>query len=223
MPSIVKDRPSQEERAREAKRRLRDAALYLFATDGYDAATLGSISLKAGFSRTLAQYHYPDKKTLALELLRDRILRDNHIQLVQSSPDIEPEKAWCALLTHLGALKEYYVEMHAGDQVNLDANGEMAIHAAAFISKDPDFRSCVEDQSRDQVQRIERLLEICRKGGLIAETSNVRALAILYVQSIWSLAQALYTSPFARKSIGDSFDQLSVLFTALRGDHQVTK
>lgn len=221
MQAVVKVRPTQEERTREAKRRLREAALYLFATEGYDVATLGAISLKAGFSRTLAQYHYPDKKALALELLRERILRDNHIQLVQTTPDIEPEKAWRALLTHLETLKNYYVEMHAGDEVNVDANGEMAIHAAAFISQDPEFRDCVEEQSRDQVQRIERLLEISRQGGLIAESSNVRALAILYVQSIWSLAQALYTSPFARKSISDSFDQIALLFNALRCDRQV--
>lgn len=220
MQATAKTRSTQEERTREARQRLREAALFLFAKDGYDAATLGAISLKAGFSRTLAQYHYPDKKTLALELLRDRILRDNHIQLVQSSPDDEPEKAWRTLLTHLRALKDYYVEMHAGKKPNMQANGEMAIHAAAFISKDPDFRSCVEEQSRDQVQRIERLLEICRKGGIIPEASDVHALAILYVQSIWSLAQALYTSPFARKSIGQSFDQLAVLFNALRCDHQ---
>lgn len=215
-----KVRATQEERRRDAKRRLREAALYLFAKDGYDAVTLGAISLKAGFSRTLAQYHYPDKEALALELLRDRIVRDNHIDLVDIAPDDTPAQAWNALITHLQTLKTYYVEMHAGDTPNLAANGEMAIHAAAFISKDPEFRACVEEQSRDQVSRIETLLEICRKGGLIGEASNVHALAILYVQSIWSLAQTLYTSPFARQSIGQSFDQLAVLLDGLRCDNQ---
>lgn len=220
MQTAVKLRVTQEERTREAKQRLRKAALYLFATDGYDSTTLGAISLKAGFSRTLAQYHYPDKKSLALELLHDRIVRDNHVQLVKSTSDTEPETAWNAILTHLETLKIYYLELHAGEVPNMVANGEMAIHAAAFISKDEDFRSCVEEQARDQVIRIERLLEICRKGGLISSSSNVHALAILYVQSIWSLAQALYTSPFARKNIGGAFDQLSVLFKALRNSHQ---
>lgn len=217
-----KNRATQEERRRDAKRRLRDAALYLFAREGYDAVTLGAISLKAGFSRTLAQYHYPDKKTLALELLRDRILRDNHIDLVSGSLADTPEEAWQALMTHLQTLKHYYVNLHAGAEPNMAANGEMAIHAAAFISKDEEFRACVEEQSRDQVSRIEQILETCRKGGLIAEATNVHALAILYVQSIWSLAQTLYTSPFARNSIGQSFDQLAVLFDGLRGKVQVT-
>eukprot|EP00903_Cladosiphon_okamuranus_P003390 g3388.t1 len=64
----------------------------------------------------------------------------------------------------------YLVPLERGDTLfqrgepNEDANGEMAIHAAAFISKDPDFRACVEEQSRDQVQRIEQLLETCRLG-----------------------------------------------------------
>ena len=217
-----KNRATQEERRRDAKRRLRDAALYLFAREGYDAVTFVAISLKAGFSRTLAQYHYPDKKTLALELLRDRILRDNHIDLVSGSLADTPEEAWQALMTHLQTLKHYYVNLHAGAEPNMAANGEMAIHAAAFISKDEEFRACVEEQSRDQVSRIEQILETCRKGGLIAEATNVHALAILYVQSIWSLAQTLYTSPFARNSIGQSFDQLAVLLDGLRCKVQVT-
>lgn len=216
-----KPRATQEERRRDAKRRLKEAALYLFAREGYDAVTLGAISLKAGFSRTLAQYHYPDKQALAFGLLRDRILRDNHIELLDRARDTSPEKAWDALLTHLQTLKHYYVALHAGDEPNMQANGEMAIHAAALISKDPAFRACVEEQSRDQVGRIEALLGICRKGGLIPETADVHALAILYVQSIWSLAQTLYTSPFARKTIAHSFDQLGVLFQALRTNHQV--
>ena len=215
-----KGRTTQEERRRDAKRRLRDAALYLFAQEGFDAVTLGAISLKAGFSRTLAQYHYPDKEALALELLRDRILRDNHIDLVDIAPDKSPEQAWHALMTHLKTLKTYYVEMHAGEQPNIAANGEMAIHAAAFISKDEEFRACVEEQSRDQVSRIEKLLDMSRRGGLIADATNVHALAILYVQSIWSLAQTLYTSPFARHSIGQSFDQLAVLLEGLRCDSE---
>lgn len=216
MQAELQARPTQEERTRKAKRRLRESALHLFAAQGYEATNLGAISLKAGFSRTLAQYHYPDKKTLALELLQERILRDNHVHLVQSSPNDEPIKAWNTLLTHLATLKDYYVQMHAGEVPNVKANGEMAIHAAAFISKDPEFRTCVEEQSRDQVKRIEQLLEICRKGKLIPDSTNVRGLAILYVQSIWSLAQALYTSPFARDSIGEAFDQLSYLFASLR-------
>lgn len=219
MQAAVKNRATQEERTQEAKRRLREAALLLFADGGYDAATLGSISLKAGFSRTLAQYHYPDKKALALELLRDRILRDNHIQLVESSSIDTAEQAWAALFTHLETLKHYYIEMHAGKKPNPKANGEMAIHAAAFISKEDDFRACVEEQARDQVQRIEQLLETCRKGGLVAKTTNTHALAILYVQSIWSLAQALYTSPFARKTIGEAFDQLSLLLKGLKREN----
>ncbi len=216
-----KPRATQEERRRDAKRRLQEAALYLFAHEGYDPVTLGAISLKAGFSRTLAQYHYPDKQSLALGLLRDRILRDNHIELLDSGPGTSPEKAWDALMAHLQTLKHYYVALHAGAKPNMRANGEMAIHAAAFISKDSAFRACVEEQSRDQVARIEALLGICRKGGLIPEAADVHGLAILYVQSIWSLAQTLYTSPFARKTIANSFDQLAVLFKALRSNHQV--
>lgn len=216
-----KTRLTQDERRTDAKRRLREAGLYLFALEGYGAVTLGAISLKAGFSRTLAQYHYPDKKALALELLRDRIVRDNHIELLQAQETDDPEKVWSRLLNHLKTLKHYYVELHASDKTNIEANGEMAIHAAAFISKDPEFRACVEEQSKNQVARIENLLEICRSGGLIPQASNVRALAILYVQSIWSLAQTLYTSPFARKSIGQSFEQLSLLFEALRRSHEL--
>ena len=89
---------TQEERTEAAKERIRDAALTLFGDNGYEATTLAAISLKAGFSRTLAQYHYPDKADLALELLDERIRRDNHLDLLACSMETSPEVAWARLI-----------------------------------------------------------------------------------------------------------------------------
>ncbi|MBK9009378.1 TetR/AcrR family transcriptional regulator [Novosphingobium sp.] len=127
---------TQEERTEEAKARLRDAALELFAADGYDATTLAAISLHAGFSRTLAQYHYPDKGALALELLEERILRDNHLELLDCPPDASAQQAWAALQKHLSEVTEYYGALHGGAQKSAKLRGEMAIHAAALMGSD---------------------------------------------------------------------------------------
>lgn len=84
---------TQEERTSDAKMRLREAALFLFAQDGYERTTLATISLRAGFSRTLAQYHYEDKASLALEILEEQILRDNHIKLTECPEDATAQQA----------------------------------------------------------------------------------------------------------------------------------
>jgi hypothetical protein len=72
------------------------------------------------------------------------------------------------------------------------------------------------DLTIDLIDRIERIFEICRRGGLISAGSDPHALAILHVHSIWGLALALFANPKATKSIGAAFDQIRVLLDALR-------
>jgi len=206
---------TQEERTEAAKERIRDAALLLFGDNGYDATTLAAISLKAGFSRTLAQYHYADKAALALELLDERIRRDNHLDLLACSKDSAPEDAWTRLINHLDAVSAYYGNLHASGEHSIIVRGEMALHAAALMGADAALTARTHDLTMGLIDRIERIFEICRRGGIIPPGSDPHALAILHVHSIWGLALALFANPKATKSIGAAFDQIRVLLDAL--------
>ena len=209
---------TQEERTSEAKMRLREAALFLFSQDGYAQTSLSAISLRAGFSRTLAQYHYADKTELALEILEDHILRDNHIALIACPEDASAEEAWRTLQNHLDALKQYYRTLHGKNDRDVRTTGGMAIHAAALTSRDPILSARVEQLSREQVARIQRILKICQENGFIDSNADVRAMAVLYVHSVWGLAQALFASPKAKTIIAAAFEQLSWLLESLRVD-----
>ena len=207
---------TQEERTEAAKARLRGAALGLFGEQGYEATTLAAISLKAGFSRTLAQYHYPDKADIAVEILEDRLLRDNHLELLDCPDDAAPAQAWDCLIRHLDAVAHYYGNLHGTNERNVIVRGEMALHAAALMGADAALTAKVHERTVDLIARIERLFEICRKGDFIAADSDSHALAILHVHSIWGLALALFASPKATKPIAAAFQQIRVLVDALR-------
>lgn len=207
---------TQEERTEAAKQRLREAALLLFGQDGYDATTLSAISIKAGFSRTLAQYHYPDKAALALELLEERISRDNHLDLLDCPADAPAAQAWDCLIRHLDAVADYYGRLHGACDLSVEVRGEMALHSAALMGADGSITAKVHALTVDLIARIERLFEICRKGGLIPDSSDAHALAILHVHSIWGLAQALFANPKGVRPVMAAFSQIRVLLDALR-------
>ena len=207
---------TQEDRTQEAKALLRQAALELFATDGYDAITLAAISLKAGFSRTLAQYHYADKGALAVELLDERMRRDNHVDLLDCPDDAPAAVAWQALLDHLAAVTDYYGALHGGGERSMRLRGEMAIHAAALMSPGGAINARVNVLTRDLIARVERLLAICRTQGLVARQTDAHATAVLYVHSIWGLALALFASPKATRQITAAMQQIGAMLMLLR-------
>lgn len=207
---------TQEARTEAAKERICAAALALFGSDGFEGTTLAAISLKAGFSRTLAQYHYPDKASLALELLDDRIRRDNHFDLLCCKADASGEEAWACLIRHLEAVSVYYGNLHGTNEHSVALRGEMALHAAALMGTDAALTARVNDLTVELIGRIERLFEQCGKAGVIPAGSDSHALAVLHVHSVWGLAQALFANPKGGRPIAAAFAQIRVLLDGLR-------
>lgn len=216
MASVATLSRTQEERTEAAKARMRAAALELFGVHGYEGTTLAAISLRAGFSRTLAQYHYPDKALLAVELLEERIVRDNHLELLECPDGATPEMAWDALLRHLDAVSDYYGTLHGTHERSAQVKGEMALHAAALMSSEKVIRQRVNALTTDLIKRMERLFDICRKGGMISAETDSHAMAVLHVHSIWGLAQALFANPRGTQQIASAFHQMRILLDALR-------
>lgn len=56
-----------------AKRRIQllEAALALFAADGFQATTMDAVAAEAGVTKPVLYQHFPSKRELFLELLRD--------------------------------------------------------------------------------------------------------------------------------------------------------
>jgi AcrR family transcriptional regulator len=57
--------------AAERRLQLLDAALGVFATEGFQAATMEAVASEAGVTKPVLYQHFPSKRELFLELLRD--------------------------------------------------------------------------------------------------------------------------------------------------------
>jgi AcrR family transcriptional regulator len=57
--------------AAERRAQLLDAALALFAAEGFQSATMDSVAAEAGVTKPVLYQHFPSKRELFLELLRD--------------------------------------------------------------------------------------------------------------------------------------------------------
>ncbi len=60
---------ARQEQAQQTRARLVEAALRVFAEEGYDRATVEEISLAAGYSKGAYYFHFDSKEDIFLELL----------------------------------------------------------------------------------------------------------------------------------------------------------
>ena len=171
-------RRTQSERTETAKARLRLAALELFALKGYDATQLADVSVRAGFSRGLAQYHYGDKTTLTLELLDARMRRDLHADLLICPPATAPDDAWARLMKHLDVSWEHYRQAHSTGRSNLAVRGAIQLQQAASMATDERMSERLNSLTAGLVSRIAHALALCREGGLLRADIDVQA--VLY-------------------------------------------
>jgi len=62
-------RPARQEQRQQTRAKLVDAALRVFAEQGYDHATVEEISIAAGYSKGAYYFHFDSKEDMLLELL----------------------------------------------------------------------------------------------------------------------------------------------------------
>lgn len=62
--------PTQAERSASARRRLMDAAVTLFATQGYRGTSVAEIGARAGQSRAAVNFHFGSKEALLMAIVR---------------------------------------------------------------------------------------------------------------------------------------------------------
>jgi AcrR family transcriptional regulator len=207
---------TQEERTETAKNKIRVAALELFALQGYEVTTLADISKRAGYSRALAQYHYADKETLALELLETRLRGDLNADLLKCAPSSSAKAAWALLQKHLEETSAHFRALHGKKQQNLLVRGEMVLHHAALMSTDPQVKERVNSLTGVLLSRVAHILEICRREAFIGADVDVHAASVFYVHAIWGLATALFANPKGEKQIGSALAFLGTMLGKLR-------
>jgi len=209
-------RRTQSERTETAKARLRLAALELFALKGYDATQLADVSVRAGFSRGLAQYHYGDKTTLTLELLDARMRRDLHADLLICPPATAPDDAWARLMKHLDVSWEHYRQAHSTGRSNLAVRGAIQLQQAASMATDERMAERLNSLTAGLVSRVAHILGVCREGGVLRADVDVQAVAVLYVHTIWGLASALFANPRGEAHLAAAIEAFRGLLSSLR-------
>ncbi len=186
---------TQEERNAIAKAKLMRAALELFALQGIEATTLAEIGIRAGYSRGLAQYHFPTKAKLAEHLLDDMGRRDLQADVLRLAPGATGAQAWQQLMRHLDDSWANFRSMHDGSEENLAARGEMILSATATFSPDPELRKKLGQVSSLLIAPVTEVLRVCAADDFIRRETDVDAIARFYVASIWGIVNALFAAP----------------------------
>ena len=81
-----------QERSKDTRTNLMDAAIEQFAQNGYDATSVAQICQTAGVSKGAFYHHFPSKQTLFLDLLDNWLnLLDEQFTLIRSQASSIPE------------------------------------------------------------------------------------------------------------------------------------
>jgi AcrR family transcriptional regulator len=211
---------TQEERNAIARTRICTAALQLFALQGYEATTLSDIGLRAGYSRSLAQYHFPTKTELAERLLDDMAQRDLQRHVLNLAPDAGGEDAWRQLQLHLDSSWQHYCAMHDDAEGSLEARGVMILSVNAIFAPDPQLRNKLNDISETLHARVVAALRLCMRDGILKPGLDADAVAMFYLSHIWSLANTLYANPGQRARIAAMIDIFKTFLRTLLTDPQ---
>jgi len=213
---------TQEERNNIAKTRLCQAALELFALQGYDCTTLSDIGVRAGYSRSLAQYHFSSKTQLAEMLLEEMGQKALKTDVLQMPPMATGEEAWQKLEKHLAQTWSNYGSMLDGHDTDLAARGEMILNVTAIFSPDPVLREKLREVSDVLIQRIQHALRLCIRDGVIRHDVDPYSVATFYSASIWGIANALFAAPQERDRLVKVVETLKGFMNTLRQQSAAT-
>ena len=88
LPRAVAETPIRDRKTRETRARIAEAALELFASQGYAETTIDHIAGAAGVGRRTVFRHFPTKEAILFDHLVVR--RDAALQLLGDRPPAEP-------------------------------------------------------------------------------------------------------------------------------------
>jgi AcrR family transcriptional regulator len=103
--------PRSKPPARPTKQRLLDAALEEFAARGFDGAKVDRIAKRARVNKAMLYYHFPNKATLYLEILREQFGALGTAVADAQTPDLDPEeqlRRFIAAIAHAALARPHF-------------------------------------------------------------------------------------------------------------------
>lgn len=190
---------THEQRNAIARKKLCNAALELFALQGYDVTTLSDIGVRAGYSRGLAHHYFDSKETLAEFLLDELSQRDSLIHILAVSYATTGAEAWEKLGLHMSSVWKHCCDFHFAHREDLAERGAFVLRSAAAISKERALRSSSEKIFDALLTRIKNILLICVRDGVLRKDMDVEKTAVFYVTSISGYSLVLPHQLISRK------------------------
>ena len=183
--------------------RVRDAALRLFARDGYAAVSMRRIAGEVGVQAGALYNYTPDKQTLLFDLMRDHL-----IELLAAQPQ-DTGDAVAAL--------ERFVRFHIG--FHHDRPDAVFIAYMELRNLEPDNFAAIEALRRQYEDRLEALLRRGAQAGVFAvpdpKIATLAVIAMLTGVNTWFRAggrlrldevQDIYWD-MVRRSVGGTPDR----------------
>jgi AcrR family transcriptional regulator len=143
-------RPAVQRRPRNVQRRLLDAAITVFARDGFHAATVDDVAAEAGLTKGAVYSNFASKRDLFLALLEDQVTR--RAQLARTAIFGTPRGSGAEVSSTLAAL--------AGQLAAAEPDWQLLyIEFWLFAMRDPDAHRLLTAARRRLRQAIAELAE----------------------------------------------------------------
>ena len=146
--------------------RIRDAALRLFARDGFAAVSMRQIAAEVGVQAGALYLYTPDKQTLLFELLRE------HMQELLAAWTAEPKRG--GAVERLEAFARFHI------RYNLDRPEAVFISYMELRNLAPENFRVIEDMRRRYEDELEAILRMGQEEGVFAvPDTKLAALALI--------------------------------------------
>jgi AcrR family transcriptional regulator len=181
-------RRTQEERRKESRRKVIDAATRLIGTRGYSGTTLVEIGREAGVSHGLVTYHFGTKEDCikaVLEDIRAATTRRN-----------EGRMSGQRGLASLDRLCEFYLRGSGGDRPGARA---IYVAIAESIGATPELKDLTAQNDDVFRQTVARALTEALEDGEISAEVDVSAYAVLIVGLLRGVSLQRMVNPRAVK------------------------
>jgi AcrR family transcriptional regulator len=175
--------PRAQARGLETRGRIKEAAWWLFARDGYQGTSIGDVAARAGVGVGTVYHHFGDKRAMLLELLRNYegldIFREDGespLEKVFSGPDVRSAIVAMALAL---------IEIRIAHPSLMPAAGQLAL-------RDPEVAAVCAEIGARRTRQMQRAVEASQKEGKIRPEIDSHAAAFLIhhlgQSMIWDLA-----------------------------------
>lgn len=179
---------SRRAKGRATRQRIVEVATQMFAAGGYEATSLRQIAGGVGIDLATLKYHYGDKAALFLEIY------DQGHQAYRAA--LGPLAQGIAAVPDAASLRAQLPELVAQVHAHLEANLPFVRMTLYRLLEAPESIIEREEQIQDElVSLITVALEQLRGRGIVRESVDTRAVAVMLIASFAMLFVSARTKP----------------------------